>query len=223
MINTFVEIDQDDSVKVIVLDIADEKLFVDDDVDMANMSADESLTYAKTGHHLTHIIEHVKQPTIVVLDGITTGKECEIAISCDIRIATNTTKLGLPQVVDGVLPGWGGGSQRLARIINIAKAKEIIYTGRMINAKEALQIGLVNSVVPSEELVSESGKIAHKIAKNSAMGVQLSKITFNNGRNTDLDTGLTMELLAWRNSFTHKDRKERMSSFLSRTSSAHHK
>ena len=121
-----------------------------------------------------------------------------------------------PEVTIGIPPGWGG-TQRLMRIVGTANAKELVYRGNMISADEALRIGLVNKVVSPESLLEEAGKMAAQIAANSAMGVRMSKVAINKGRNADLDTGLSIELLAWRNCFTHDDRKEMMTRFLEKS------
>jgi 3-hydroxypropionyl-coenzyme A dehydratase len=101
--------------------------------------------------------------------------------------------------------------------VGIAKAKELVYTGKMVKADEAKEIGLVNQVVPLASLQEEALKMAQKIAGNSTMGVQMSKVAINKGRNADLDTGLAIELLAWRNCFTHPDREERMTAFVNKS------
>ena len=137
-------------------------------------------------------------------------------MSCDIRIAADTARLGQPEVTIGIPPGWGG-TQRLMRIVGIAKAKELVYTGKMVKAEEAKEIGLVNQVVPLASLQEEALKMAQQIAGNSTMGVQMSKVAINKGRNADLDTGLAVELLAWRNCFTHPDREERMIAFVNKS------
>jgi 3-hydroxypropionyl-coenzyme A dehydratase len=103
------------------------------------------------------------------------------------------------------------------RIVGIAKAKELVYTGKMIKADEAKEIGLVNQVVPLASLQEEALKMAQQIAGCSTMGVQMSKVAINKGRNADLDTGLSIELLAWRNCFTHPDRQERMTAFVNKS------
>ena len=182
---------------------------------MSGITADESVEYARLGQLVTETIEQVDQPTIAAVNGYALGGGCEVAMSCDIRLASDRAKMGQPEVTIGIPPGWGG-TQRLMRIVGIAKAKELVYTGAVIGAEEALQIGLVNRVFPASSLAEEAEKMARKIASNSAMGVRMSKIAMNRGRNADLDTGLSIELLAWRNCFTHPDRKQRMNEFLQR-------
>ena len=215
IIKTFETLNHDDNVHVIILTGEGKKAFsAGADIEyMSNISPDESVEYAKIGQQVTLTVELVKQPTIAAINGFALGGGCELAMSCDIRIAADTAKLGQPEVSIGIPPGWGG-TQRLMRLVGIAKAKELVYTGKMIKADVAREIGLVNHIVPLDSLLDEATSMAKEIAKNSAMGVQMSKVAINKGRNADLDTGLGIELLAWRNCFTHTDRKERMTKFL---------
>ncbi len=218
LIKTFETLGKDDAIKVIILTGEGEKAFsAGADIEyMSKISPDESVEYAKLGQLVTSTVELVKQPTIAAVNGFALGGGCELAMSCDIRIAADTAKLGQPEVTIGIPPGWGG-TQRLMRIVGIAKAKELVYTGRMVKAEEAKEIGLVNHVYPLASLQEEALKMAQAIAKNSSMGVQMSKTAINKGRNADLDTGLAIELLAWRNCFTHPDREERMTAFLNKS------
>ena len=218
LIKTFEILGKDDSVKVIILTGEGDKAFsAGADIEyMSKISPDESVEYAKLGQLVTSTVELVKQPTIAAVNGFALGGGCELAMSCDIRLAADTAKMGQPEVTIGIPPGWGG-TQRLLRIVGIAKAKELVYTGRVIKADEAKEIGLVNHVFPLASLHEEAMKIAQKIAGNSAIGVQMSKTAINKGRNADLDTGLGIELLAWRNCFTHPDREERMTAFLNKS------
>ena len=214
----FEKLGKDDSIKVIILTGEGDKAFsAGADIEyMSKISADESVEYAKLGQLVTGTVENVKQPTIAAINGFALGGGCELAMSCDIRIAANTAKMGQPEVTIGITPGWGG-TQRLMRIVGIAKAKELVYTGKMIKAEEAREIGLVNQVVELSTLMDETMKMAKTIAGNSAIAVRMSKVAMNKGRNADLDTGLGIELLAWRNCFTHPDREERMTSFVNKS------
>ena len=211
LVSVFTQLDTDNDVKVIILTGEGEKAFsAGADIEyMSKISADESVEYAKLGQLVTNTIELVSKPTIAAVNGFALGGGCEVAMSCDIRIAADTAKLGQPEVTIGIPPGWGG-TQRLMRIVGIAKAKELVYTGKMIKADEALQIGLVNQVVPLASLMDETMKMANQIAANSVSGVKMSKIAINKGRNADLDTGLGIELLAWRNCFTDPDREQQI-------------
>jgi len=214
----FENLGKDDSIKVIILTGEGDKAFsAGADIEyMSKISADESEEYAKLGQLVTGTVENVKQPTIAAINGFALGGGCELAMSCDIRIAANSAKMGQPEVTIGIPPGWGG-TQRLMRIVGIAKAKEMVFTGKMIKAEEAREIGLVNQVVELSTLMDETMKMAKTIAGNSSIAVRMSKAAMNKGRNADLDTGLGIELLAWRNCFTHPDREERMTSFVNKS------
>lgn len=218
LVNIFENLGKDDTVKVIILTGEGDKAFsAGADIEyMSKISPDESEEYAKLGQLVTATVENVKQPTIAAINGFALGGGCELAMSCDIRIAANTAKMGQPEVTIGIPPGWGG-TQRLMRIVGIAKAKEMVYTGKMIKAEEAREIGLVNQVVELSTLMDETMKMAKIIAGNSAIAVRMSKAAINKGRNADLDTGLGIELLAWRNCFTHPDREERMTPFVNKS------
>ena len=218
LITLFETLGKDDSVKVIVLTGEGDKAFsAGADIEyMSKISPTESEEYAKLGQLVTATVENVKQPTIAAVNGFALGGGCELAMSCDIRIAANTAKMGQPEVTIGIPPGWGG-TQRLMRIVGIAKAKELVYTGKMIKAEEAREIGLVNQVVELSTLMDETMKMAKTISGNSSIAVRMSKTAINKGRNADLDTGLGIELLAWRNCFTHPDREERMTSFVNKS------
>jgi 3-hydroxypropionyl-coenzyme A dehydratase len=218
LISIFEKTGTDDTVKVIILTGEGDRAFsAGADIEyMSKISPDESVEYAKLGQLLTATVENVRQPTIAAVNGFALGGGCELAMSCDIRLASDTAKLGQPEVTIGIPPGWGG-TQRLLRIVGIAKAKELVYTGKMIKADEAKEIGLVNHVFPLASLMEEATKMAKAIAENSAIGVQMSKTAINKGRNADLDTGLGVELLAWRNCFTHPDREQRMTAFVNKS------
>ena len=218
LISTFQQLDKDDSVKVIVLTGEGDKAFsAGADIEyMSKISADESEVYAKLGQEVTATIENVSKPTIAAVNGFALGGGCEVAMSCDIRIASENARMGQPEVTIGIPPGWGG-TQRLMRIVGVAKAKELVYTGKMIKADEAKEIGLVNNVVPLESLMDEVMSMAKTIASNATLAVRMSKTAINKGRNADLDTGLGVELLAWRNCFSDPDREKRMTDFVNKS------
>jgi len=218
LITVFNEIDKDDAVNVIILTGEGDKAFSAgaDIAYMSTITPIESETYAKTGHLLTFTVENCSKPTIAAVNGFALGGGCELALACDIRIAADTAKMGQPEVTIGVCPGWGG-TQRLQRIVGIAKAKELIYTGRQIKADEAKEIGLVNQVVELSNLAEEANNMAKMIVQNSAMAVRMSKIAINKGRNSDIDTGLALELYTWGLCFTHPDSAERMTAFVNKS------
>ena len=218
IISTFKELDKDDSVRVIILTGEGDKAFsAGADIEyMSKIRPDESEVYAKLGQEVTATIENVTKPTIAAVNGFALGGGCEVAMSCDIRIASDNAKLGQPEVTIGIPPGWGG-TQRLMRIVGIAKAKELVFSGKMIKASEAKEIGLVNNVVSQESLMEEAMNMAKAIAANASLAVHMSKSAINTGRNADLDTGLSVELLAWRNCFSDPEREKRMTDFVNKS------
>jgi 3-hydroxypropionyl-coenzyme A dehydratase len=218
IIKVFKEIETDDSVKVVILTGEGDKAFSAgaDIAYMSTITPIEAEAYAKVGHLLTHTVENCSKPTIAAINGFALGGGCELALACDIRIAADTAKIGQPEVTIGVCPGWGG-TQRLQRIIGISQAKDLIYTGRMIKSDEAKDMGLVNKVVELAKLMEETTNFAKMIAQNSAMAVRMSKIAINKGRNSDIDTGLALELYTWGLCFTHPDRTERMTAFVNKS------
>ena len=218
IISTFKELDKDDSVRVIILTGEGDKEFsAGADIEyMSKISPDESEVYSKLVQEVTATIENVTKPTIAAVNGFALGGGCEVAMSCDIRIASDNAKLGQPEVTIGIPPGWGG-TQRLMRIVGIAKAKELVFSGKMIKASEAKEIGLVNNVVSQESLMEEAMNMAKAIAANASLAVHMSKSAINTGRNADLDTGLSVELLAWRNCFSDPEREKRMTDFVNKS------
>src|SRR5574337_1008021 len=123
--------------------------------------------------------------------GYALGGGCELALSCDIRFASSNAQLGQPEVTLGICPGWGG-TQRLLRIVGPARAKDLIFSGRRVNAEEAMDMGLVNKVFSSEKLLSETKSYARNVAKNSNFAVGISKMLVNRGMDANLDTGLKL-------------------------------
>lgn len=201
--------------------------------------------YASSAQAVLNKIERLEKPVIAAINGFALGGGCELALVCDIRIASSNAKIGQPEVTIGIPPGWGG-TQRLVRIVGPAKAKELIFTGKMITAEEAVQIGLVNKVVslgPEEPLQLETPKedtsnkkeraneeakalnkklieecmfLAKEITKNSFTAVKVSKMLINKAIDTDIDTGLRLEIYGWALCFAHEDREKMMSAFLSK-------
>lgn len=161
-----------------------------------------------------NLIENFPCPVIAAIDGFALGGGCELAMACDIRIATRHSKLGQPEVGLGLIPG-GGGTQRLQRLVGIAKAKEMIFTGEIISAEEGAKIGLINKVVETrEELNSLSIEMAQKIGTKGPVAIWLAKIAINTGSNVDIQSGLLVEKLAQSVAFSTEDRIEGTSAFL---------
>ena len=181
--------------------------------EMKSMMAEDARDFSKLGNALFRKIELMEKPVIAAVNGFALGGGCELAMSCDIRIAGERAKFGQPEVGLGITPGFAG-TQRLPRLVGIAKAKELIFTGNPIKAEEAENIGLVNKVVPQEELMNESLGLAKKISHNGQLAVKYSKAAINRGINCDLDTGSAIEVDLFGLCFATEDQKEGMSAFL---------
>jgi 3-hydroxypropionyl-coenzyme A dehydratase len=238
----------DESIKVVVITGAGERSFcAGADISyMVNIDPMQAERYATSAQDIINRIDRLEKPVIAAVNGFALGGGCELAMACDIRIASSNAKIGQPEVTIGIPPGWGG-TQRLMRLIGPAKAKELIFTGKMITADEAYQIGLVNKVISLEpddklppevskgdavkekERASEIAKILNKklmddcialakdIAKNSFVAVKVSKKLINRGMDTDLETGLRLEIYGWALCFAHEDRQKMMSAFLNKS------
>ena len=238
----------DDSIKAVVITGAGERSFcAGADISyMVNIDPMQAERYATSAQDVINRIDRLEKPVIAAVNGFALGGGCELAMACDIRIASSNAKMGQPEVTIGIPPGWGG-TQRLMRLIGPAKAKELIFTGKMIMADEAYQIGLVNKVIslgPDDKLPPEVPKgdatkekeraneiakilnkklmdqciaLAKEIAKNSFVAVKVSKKLINKGMDTDLETGLRLEIYGWALCFAHEDRQKMMSAFLNKS------
>ena len=164
------------------------------------------------GQNVFTEIENLPQPVIAAINGFALGGGCELSCACDIRYAAENAKFGQPEVGLGITPGFGG-TQRLTRVVGRGHAKELIYTGGMIDAEKAKAIGLVNEVFPQEELMPAAVKLAKKIAKNAPIAVQLSKAAINRGINCDVVTGIAYEAEVFGLCFSTADQKEGMAAF----------
>ena len=166
---------------------------------------------------ITARIEHITKPIIAAINGFALGGGLELALACDIRLCSKTAKFGQTEINVGILPG-AGGTQRLSRLIGAAKAKEMIFTGKIISAEEAERIGLVNAVVEPQLLMETVLKMANDIAAKSAITIQVAKQVIDQGLNTDLATGLMLEKLGQSFIFGTEDRMEGISAFLEKRS-----
>lgn len=158
-------------------------------------------------------IQDLELPTIAAVNGVALGGGNELAMSCDIRIAAANARFGLPETNLGILPG-AGGTQRLSRLVGLGRAQEMILTGRIIDAEEALRIGLVTSVVPSEELMDTAHATARTILAKGPLAVRLAKLVVRNGAETDQRTGLLLERLAQSLLYASDEKAEGASAFL---------
>jgi enoyl-CoA hydratase len=164
-------------------------------------------------------LEDLYKPVICAVNGYALGGGCELAMACDLRIATKRSKFGQPEVNLSIIPG-AGGTQRLTRLVGIGRAKELIFTGRIIGAEEAHLIGLVNEVTEDdrESLMAAAEKMAKKIMAKGPVAITMGKIAINMGSETDINTGLMIERLAQTVAFSTEDRKEGTAAFLEKRS-----
>ena len=208
-----VAVDQD--VYALIITGAGEKSFVAgaDIAEMKDKSVEEAAEYGKFGNAVFRKIETFRCPVIAAVNGFALGGGCELAMSCDIRVASENAVFGQPEVGLGITPGFGG-TQRLARLVGAGIAKEMIYTARNIKADRAAQIGLVNKVVAAEELSATVMKMAQGIAKNAPIAVAYAKKAINNGLQTDIDSGIAIEVEEFSNCFATEDQTYGMTCFL---------
>lgn len=237
----------DDGIKAVIITGVGERSFcagadISYMVDITPIMAEK---YASAAQDVLNKIEKLEKPVIAAINGFALGGGCELAMVCDIRIASSNAKLGQPEVTIGIPPGWGG-TQRLLRIIGPSKAKELIFTGRTISAEEAEKIGLVNKVIAlgpndvlppdapdgdsvkekerstqlarilNKKLMEECLALAREITKNSFIAVKTSKMLINKGMDADINTGLRLEIYGWALCFAHEDREKMMSAFLNK-------
>jgi enoyl-CoA hydratase len=153
------------------------------------------------------------QPTIAAVAGYALGGGCELSMCCDFRIAAETAKFGQPEINVGLIPG-AGGTQRLTRLVGLTKAKELVFLGENIDANEAYRIGLVNKVVPAEELMNEAKKMASKLASKPPFNLRVAKAIMDKGQDIGLDAALQLESLAFTALFGTEDQKEGVSAFV---------
>lgn len=237
----------DDGIRAVIITGVGERAFCAgaDIAYMVNIDPIKAEKYASSAQAVLNKIERLEKPVIAAVNGFALGGGCELALVCDIRIASSNAKIGQPEVTIGIPPGWGG-TQRLVRIVGPAKAKELVFTGKMITAEEAAQIGLVNKVVSLEageplqsealkedtsnrkeraneeaktlnkKLIEECMVLAKEITKNSFIAVKVSKMLINKAMDADIDTGLRLEIYGWALCFSHEDRQKMMSAFLSK-------
>ncbi|MBB6218449.1 enoyl-CoA hydratase [Anaerosolibacter carboniphilus] len=208
------ELATDPDVDVIVL-TGEGKAFVAgaDIGEMRGLTAEEGRKFGILGQKIFRKLELLEKPTIAAINGFALGGGCELAMSCDIRLASEKAKFGQPEVGLGITPGFSG-TQRLARLIGVSKAKEWIFTGDVYDANEAARVGLVNKVVHHEALMEEALEMSRKIASKAQLAVRYAKIAINRGIEADIDTGVQIEADLFGLCFATQDQKEGMTAFL---------
>ena len=175
--------------------------------------------WGRRGSALLRRIERLEFPTIAAVNGFALGGGCELAMSCDIILASEKAKFGQPEVGLGITPGFSG-TQRLPRRVGIAKAKELIFSGRMIRADEAREIGLVNAVYAPEELLPGALEMARSFVKNAPIAVKYAKACIDRGMQMDIDDGIAVENELFAMCFATADQKEGMGAFLEKRPAA---
>lgn len=213
--NAVGDLNNDKKIKCAILTGEGDKAFIAgaDIKQMSNMTPLEAKEFSELGHSMLKKIEDSRLPFIAAINGYALGGGCETLMACDICIAAKSAKLGQPEINLGVHPGFGG-TQRLPRLVGRMKAKELLLTGRNIDAEEAFQIGLVNMVVEDEKLMETAEKIAGKIASKSSVQMQFIKELVNKCTDIDLSSANSMEVSYFASGFSTKDQKEGMKAFL---------
>jgi len=188
-----------------------------DILEMKDLNPEEALLFCELGSRLFRRIELLKKPVIAAVNGYALGGGCELALSCDIRIAADDARFGQPEVQLGIIPGFSG-TVRLSRITGLAKAKEMIFTGEQIDAQEAFRTGLINRIVPVGTLMDEAKKLAKKIEKNAQLAIRHAKSSINRGIETDIETAIVNENTFFGLCFSSSDQKEGMNAFIEKRS-----
>lgn len=212
------KISEDEGIFAVVITGSGKSFVAGADIsEMKDKNVMEAKEFGELGNKVFRKIEKLSKPVVAAVNGFALGGGCELAMACDIRFASKKAKFGQPEVTLGITPGFGG-TQRLARIVGPGHAKELIYTGKMISADEALRIGLVNRVFEPEELLEEAKKVASTIASNAPIAVKSSKNAINRGLQMDIDTAVAYEPEVFGSCFSTEDQKNGMDAFLNKKS-----
>lgn len=217
LLQQVLELGVESEIRAIVLTGAGDRAFSAgaDIEEMRTKTPAEALEFSRLGQALCDAIEDLPQPVIAAINGFALGGGSEVALACDIRLASENAQLGQPEVALGILPGWGA-TQRLPRVVGLGLAKDLILTGRRIGAEEALRIGLVSSVYPREQLLAEARKRAEQIAANGPVAVKFAKDALNQALDVNLEAGLSYEASVFAVCFSTTDQHEGMTAFLER-------
>ncbi|OGD21865.1 MAG: enoyl-CoA hydratase [Candidatus Aminicenantes bacterium RBG_16_63_16] len=211
----FREFEADPEVKAIILTGTGEKAFMAgaDIGEFSGLNAETGAYFARRGQDMTRTIEDCGKPVIAAINGYALGGGTEIALACHIRLASENAKLGQPEVKLGIIPGYGG-TQRLPRLVGKGKAMELIFSGRMVEAREALEIGLVNKVVPLAGLLAEAEALAREIIRNAPLAISYAVQAINRGLDKSLDEGLELEAEIFGQSCGTEDAREGSQAFM---------
>lgn len=211
---TILEIKNNDSIRSLIITGEGEKAFCAgaDLKERKGMTDQQVIEAVKYIGQTIKNIEQLSIPTVAAINGAAFGGGLELALACDLRIASNHAKMGLTETSLGIIPG-AGGTQRLTRLIGLGKAKQLIYTAEPILAKRALEIGLIEQLVTNQNVVNRALDLANKIAKNAPVALKQAKIAIHSGYQTDLETGLKIEELSYQATIPTKDRREGLTAF----------
>jgi enoyl-CoA hydratase len=209
------ELSEDPDVRIVVLTGAGERAFIAgaDIKYMSDLGVTEAKAWGALGHATADLLETMPQPTLAAINGFALGGGCELALACDLRYASTKAKLGQPEINLGIIPGWGG-TQRVARASSIAFAKELVLTGRTVDADEAARRGLVSAVYEPAELMPRTLEAAHALAKHSPIALAAAKAATNRALQGDHPDNLASEANRFAELFASEDAKEGMSAFV---------
>jgi enoyl-CoA hydratase len=188
------DVRNDENIRVVIITGAGEKAFSAgaDIKDMKGMTAIKARDLSTMGGRLCDAIENLEKPVIAAINGFALGGGLELAMACDIRIASENARMGQTEINIGLIPGWGG-TQRLTKLIGMTKAKELIFTGKMIDAKTAEQLGLINMVVPPEKFKEAVRQFAAELASKAPVALKVAKALINKGAYINLDSAVALE------------------------------
>lgn len=209
------ECKSNNTVRSIILSSSSEKVFVAgaDISEMQAYSPEDALMFMELGHEVLRDLEVMQKPSLAVLSGFVLGGGMEIAMACDIRFASEKARFGQPEILIGLIPGWGG-TQRLSRLVGLGRAKEFVLGGMQVDAKRAYEIGLVNQIIPAKDLMSHSKEFARKLSSLPSFAIKMGKHSMNFGYDIPLDNAIRLEMECCAQCFSTNDQKEGMKAFL---------
>ncbi|MCD6153260.1 MAG: enoyl-CoA hydratase/isomerase family protein [Syntrophobacterales bacterium] len=205
----------DDNVRALILTGSGEKAFIAgaDITEMQNMEPQDALKFMELGHETLRLIETLPKPSIAAINGFALGGGTETSMACDMRFASENARFGQPEILLGLIPGWGG-TQRLSRLIGMGRAKEIVLGGGQLDAQRAYEVGLVNKIYPAGQLMEETKKFAKKLAGMPPFAIKMAKHSLNFGYDLAFDNAIRLEVECCSQCFSTKDLKEGTTAFL---------
>lgn len=205
----------DDTIGAVILTGAGDKAFVAgaDIREMETLQPRDVLEFLELGHETLRMIEVMPKPSVAAVNGFALGGGTEIALACDVRFAVEHARFGQPEIMIGLIPGWGG-TQRLPRIIGMGRAKELVLGGEQIDAMRAYETGLVNRVLPADQLMPEARAFAMKLAAMPPFGIKMAKHAMNYGGDMSVDSAIRLEMECCAQCFSTEDQQEGMRAFL---------